>query len=123
LYAARQKAQSGKPGGGLAQTISEVSDVSLLFALHLPFDLDPRPKPAAPDGEQADRRSRDTAAEFETVSRLVKMEFARFERERVDEFKRVMERHLEGQIKRQAEMVGAWEEYHAVVLRMVEKSA
>lgn len=60
--------------------------------------------------------------EFEVVSRLVKSEFGRFERERVEEFKRVLERYLNGQIDKQKDLIGAWEEYHGVVLKMVQKS-
>lgn len=60
-------------------------------------------------------------AEFESVSKLVKSEFGRFERERVDEFKRVLERYLDGMIVREKELIEAWEEYHGVLLKMVGK--
>lgn len=56
------------------------------------------------------------------MSKLVKAEFARFERERVEEFKRVLEVYLEGQIQAQKELIGAWEEYHGIVLKMVKAS-
>ncbi len=56
------------------------------------------------------------------ISRLVKSEFVRFERERVEEFKRVLEKYLDGQIGKQKDLMGAWEEYHGLVLRMVQKS-
>lgn len=59
--------------------------------------------------------------EFDSVSKLVKSEFGRFERERVDEFKRILERYLDGMIVRQKELIEAWEEYHAVLLKMVGK--
>ncbi|ORY25951.1 Vps5 C terminal like-domain-containing protein [Naematelia encephala] len=71
---------------------------------------------------EAERRARETSLEFEQISRLVKSEFARFERERVQEFKRVLEIHLADQIKKQKELIEAWEDYHAVVLKMVQKS-
>ena len=51
----------------------------------------------------------------------MKSEFTRFERERVDEFKRVLERYLNGQIGKQKDLIAAWEEYHGVVLKMVQK--
>ena len=56
------------------------------------------------------------------MTKLVKSEFARFERERVEEFKRVLERYLDDQIAKQREMVMAWEEYHVTVLAMVKKA-
>lgn len=71
---------------------------------------------------QAERRVRDSSVDFEAISRLVKSEFARFEKTRVEEFKRVLERQLDGQIAKQKELIGAWEEYHGVVLKMVQKS-
>jgi len=40
----------------------------------------------------------------------------------VDEFKRVLERYLDGQIGKQKDLIIAWEEYHGVVLKMVQKS-
>lgn len=65
---------------------------------------------------------RDTSADFEAQSKLVKAEFARFERERVDEFRRTLSSNLDGQISRQRELVTAWEEYHAMLLRMVQRA-
>lgn len=75
-------------------------------------------------GEQADaeRRMRDTLADFEAQSKLVKAEFARFERDRVDEFQRTLTANLDGQIARQRELVTAWEEYHAMLLKMVQRA-
>lgn len=40
----------------------------------------------------------------------------------MDEFKRIMERQLDKQIAKQRDLIGAWEEYHGVVLKMVQKS-
>ncbi|BEJ17301.1 hypothetical protein CspHIS471_0607020 [Cutaneotrichosporon sp. HIS471] len=71
---------------------------------------------------EAERRMRDTSADFEAQSKLVKAEFARFERERVDEFRRTLTANLDGQIARQRELVTAWEEYHAMLLKMVQRS-
>lgn len=65
---------------------------------------------------------RDTSADFEAQSKLVKAEFARFERERVDEFRKTLTANLDGQIVRQRELVTAWEEYHAMLLKMVQRS-
>ena len=71
---------------------------------------------------QAERRSRDANQEFDAVSKLVKSEFGRFEKERVEEFKKVLEKYLDGMFARQKELIDAWEEYHGVVLRMVQKT-
>ena len=56
------------------------------------------------------------------MSKLVKAEFGRFERERVEEFKRVLERYLTEQIRTLKDLIGAWEDYHGVILKMVAKS-
>ena len=40
----------------------------------------------------------------------------------MEEFKRGLERWLDVQITRQKEVIEAWEEYHGVVLRMVQKA-
>lgn len=53
---------------------------------------------------------------------MIKSEFARFERERVEEFKRALERWLDVQIMKQKEVIESWEEYHGVVLKMVQKA-
>ena len=53
---------------------------------------------------QAERRALETKNEFEHVSKLVKSEVARFETERVEDFKRSMERFLDGMIERQREV-------------------
>lgn len=71
---------------------------------------------------QAERRARDAAAEFEAQSKLVKAEFARFERERVDEFRTTLSNHLDDQIRRQRDITTAWEDYHAMLLKMVQRA-
>ena len=40
----------------------------------------------------------------------------------MEEFKRILEEHLEEGIRKQKELVEAWEEYHGIVLKMVQKS-
>lgn len=71
---------------------------------------------------EAERRARDAAAEFEAQSKLVKAEFARFERERVDEFRTTLSKHLDDQIRRQRDITTAWEDYHAMLLKMVQRA-
>ena len=40
----------------------------------------------------------------------------------MEEFQRVMEKQLDAQIEKQKEMIGAWEEYQAVLVKMVQKN-
>ena len=60
--------------------------------------------------------------DFENISKLIKSEFIRFERERVEEFKRILEGQLDIQIMKQKELIEVWEDYHGFVLGMVQKS-
>jgi Vps5 C terminal like len=57
-------------------------------------------------GVQAERRALDAKHEFDHVSKLVKTEVARFEQERIEDFKDSLDVFLEGMISRQKE-VGA----------------
>jgi hypothetical protein len=54
---------------------------------------------------QAERRASECRLEFEQVSKLVKQETARFERERIDDFKDSLHLFLEGMITRQKEVI------------------
>ncbi|KAI9634689.1 putative vacuolar protein sorting-associated protein vps5 [Dioszegia hungarica] len=97
LKGVREKARvQGKLGDRAAQTLADINDV--------------------------DRKARASQQEYETLTKLVKSEFGRFERERVDEFKRVLEKYLDDQMDRQREMIMSWEEYHVGVLGMVRKA-
>lgn len=53
---------------------------------------------------QAERRALDAKQEFDQVSRLVKSEMARFEQERIDDFKNSLEAFLSGMISKQKEV-------------------
>jgi predicted Holliday junction resolvase-like endonuclease len=55
---------------------------------------------------QAERRALEAKHEYDHVSRLVKTEVARFEQERIEDFKNSLHAFLEGMISRQKE-VGA----------------
>lgn len=65
-----------------------------------------------------DRRAEDAHSDFDAVTRLVKVEFARFESERVDEFKEMLGAYLDEQIERQREMIASWEAFHQLMARM-----
>ena len=59
---------------------------------------------------EAERRALEAKQEFDHVSRLVKIEVARFEQERIEDFKNALEAFLEGMIKRQKQVrpVSSW---------------
>ncbi|KAI0047793.1 Vps5-domain-containing protein [Auriscalpium vulgare] len=67
----------------------------------------------------ADRRALDAKQEFDQVSRLVKTEVARFEQERIEDFKASLERFLDGMITRQKEIIVAREAFQQIMLRKV----
>jgi hypothetical protein len=56
---------------------------------------------------QAERRALDAKHEFDQCSKLIKSEMARFEQERVDDFKISLQSFLDGMISRQKEVCAA----------------
>ena len=61
----------------------------------------------------------DAKHEFEHVSRLVKSEVARFEQERIEDFKKSLEHLLDGMISRQKETIQAREAFQQLLLKKV----
>ena len=55
---------------------------------------------------KAERRASEAKLEYEQVSKLVKTEVARFEQERIEDFKDSLHAFLEGMISRQKEVRG-----------------
>lgn len=53
---------------------------------------------------QAERRALEAKQEFDQCSRLVKSEMARFEQERIEDFKNSLEAFLSGMISKQKEV-------------------
>jgi sorting nexin-1/2 len=53
---------------------------------------------------KAERRASESKLEYEQVSKLVKQEVARFEQERIDDFKNSLHVFLEGMITRQKDV-------------------
>jgi hypothetical protein len=53
---------------------------------------------------QAERRAIEAKHEFDHVSKLIKSEVARFERERIEDFKTSLQDFLEGTISRQTQV-------------------
>ncbi|KAF8906285.1 Vps5 C terminal like-domain-containing protein [Gymnopilus junonius] len=68
---------------------------------------------------EAERRASDAKLEYEQVSKLVKAEVARFEQERIEDFKDSLHAFLEGMISRQKELIAAWEKYQQMLLKKV----
>ncbi|KAI0272519.1 Vps5 C terminal like-domain-containing protein [Gloeopeniophorella convolvens] len=68
---------------------------------------------------EAERRALDAKQEFEQVSRLVKSEVARFEAERVDDFKKSLEGLLDGMITRQKEIIQEREAFQQLLLKKI----
>lgn len=54
---------------------------------------------------------------FENTSRLCKEEMARFEEERVEDFRDALRAWLEGMIGRQSELIANWESYQQGLLK------
>ena len=51
--------------------------------------------------EQAERRALDAQSDFDAVSRLVKLEFSRFEQERIEDLKFTMEKYIDEAVEAQ----------------------
>ncbi|KAI1318502.1 Vacuolar protein sorting-associated protein 5 [Mortierella claussenii] len=60
---------------------------------------------------EAEQRVDSTKREFEEISSLVRQEFDRFDREKVEDFKQSVEAFLASMVKHQREIVGLWENY------------
>ncbi|KAB5589577.1 Sorting nexin-1 protein [Ceratobasidium theobromae] len=66
---------------------------------------------------EAEKRAADAKFEFDQCSRLIKAEMARFEKERIDDFKKNLELLLEGMIQRQQDIIESLENYQEGLLR------
>jgi len=67
--------------------------------------------------ELAESRAQDSRTEYDDVTRLIKLEVARFEHERIVDFKNSLDLYLEGVIRSQTEIINAWEQYQQLLLR------
>ncbi|KAF8074841.1 Vps5 C terminal like-domain-containing protein [Lyophyllum atratum] len=68
---------------------------------------------------EAERRALDAKHEFDHVSKLIKSEVARFEQERIEDFKDSLHAFLEGMISKQKELIASWENYQQMLLKRV----
>ncbi|OCF57101.1 hypothetical protein L486_05960 [Kwoniella mangroviensis CBS 10435] len=71
---------------------------------------------------EAERTVREQHSNFEHLTRLVKSEFVRFEKERIEEFKNTLESYLSDLIDDQKDLIEQWEGFHESLLSIVEKS-
>ena len=69
---------------------------------------------------EAERRALEAKQEFDHVSRLVKIEVARFEQERIEDFKRALEAFLDGMITRQRDLISKREAFQQILLKKVQ---
>ncbi|RXW23897.1 hypothetical protein EST38_g1979 [Candolleomyces aberdarensis] len=72
---------------------------------------------------EAERRVLDAKHEYDHVCKLVKIEVARFEQERIDDFKDTLHAFLEGMISRQKELISTWENYQQLLLKRAGSGA
>ncbi|KAF8634597.1 hypothetical protein AX17_004186 [Amanita inopinata Kibby_2008] len=68
---------------------------------------------------EAERRTMEAKHEYEYVSKLVKTEMARFEQERIEDFKNTLQTFLDGMITRQRELISSWGNYQQTILKRV----
>ncbi|KAJ6610183.1 Vps5 C terminal like-domain-containing protein [Mycena sp. CBHHK59/15] len=68
---------------------------------------------------ESERRALDAKHEFDQATKLIKTEVARFEQERIEDFKDSLHAFLEGMISRQKELIGGWENYQQMLLKRV----
>ena len=91
----RDRAQGRISSDRLAYSLSRIAEASFGTGFVVYF---------ADDLYQAERRAGEAKQEYEYVSKLVKTEMARFERERIEDFKETLRTFLEGMISRQKEV-------------------
>lgn len=67
----------------------------------------------------SERRSLDAKHEFDQATKVIKTEVARFEQERIEDFKDSLHAFLEGMISRQKELIAGWEDYQQILLKRI----
>ncbi|KAG6821426.1 hypothetical protein H0H93_010150 [Arthromyces matolae] len=99
----KNRAQGRIPAERLGYSLSQIAEASELAGASYP----------------AERRATDAKHEYDDVSKLVKSEVARFEQERIQDFKDSLHAFLEGMISRQKELISSWESYQQELLQRV----
>jgi sorting nexin-1/2 len=98
----RNRAQGRIPTDRLGYSLSQIAEVtwSNVLVSYLNILL------MMIVSKKAERRASESKLEYEQVSKLVKSEVARFEQERIEDFKDSLHAFLEGMISRQKEVRG-----------------
>ncbi|GAA5963118.1 hypothetical protein JCM3765_001776 [Sporobolomyces pararoseus] len=68
----------------------------------------------------AERKMLDARHDFEDVSKLTKAEMARFDKEKVDDFKKALEEYTDSLALRQREVVAGWQHYYELLVKAAE---
>ncbi|KAJ6591516.1 Vps5 C terminal like-domain-containing protein [Mycena vulgaris] len=68
---------------------------------------------------ESERRALDAKHEFDQATKVIKAEVARFEQERIEDFKDSLHAFLEGMISRQKELIAGWENYQQILLKRI----
>lgn len=68
----------------------------------------------------AERRALNAKQEFDDVSKLLKAEMARYDKEKVEDFKKAIEGYVDGMLTRQREIVAIWTSYQQHLLKAAE---
>ncbi|GAA5907174.1 hypothetical protein JCM8208_006712 [Rhodotorula glutinis] len=71
-------------------------------------------------GNQAERKMLDARHDFDDVSKLTKAEMARFDKEKVDDFKKALEDFADSLAARQRVVVATWQEYYDLLAAAVD---
>ncbi|KAI5477209.1 vacuolar protein sorting-associated protein VPS5 [Pseudohyphozyma bogoriensis] len=61
--------------------------------------------------------------DFEDVAKLTKAELARFDKEKIEDFKKAVVDYTEGMCLRQREVVSLWANYHEALLKLAGANA
>ncbi|KAJ7446757.1 Vps5 C terminal like-domain-containing protein [Mycena latifolia] len=68
---------------------------------------------------ESERRALEAKHDFDLATKVIKEEVARFEQERVEDFKDSLHAFLEGMISRQKELIAGWENYQQILLKRI----
>ncbi|MBW0516578.1 hypothetical protein O181_056293 [Austropuccinia psidii MF-1] len=73
--------------------------------------------------EEAERREHDARNEFADVSKLIKAEMERFNKEKVEDFKESICAYVDGLTQRQRQIVKVWQEYYQLLQALSRHNA
>ncbi|KAG0148085.1 hypothetical protein CROQUDRAFT_721855 [Cronartium quercuum f. sp. fusiforme G11] len=71
---------------------------------------------------EAERKAQDARNEFGDVSKLIKAEMQRFDKEKVEDFKSAICAYVDGVTERQRQIVHAWQEYYHLLQSLTKQN-